>query len=128
MCKTPYYKILSIIDSILSKTESHVNNLVLVVNENFHLMRMENSTNASTAIEFLNNLSGDPNKAFEILKKMKSILQKWGEVEVLRDEDKVFYFELMYDGVVNNFKTDPAALLYLDVLLIEVSSMTEGDS
>ena len=76
MYKTAFARIKCIIDGYLSSTESHIHNLVLVVNEDLHLVNNQKSVHAKSNLDFLFNLSGDPIKAYHIIKNMKSILQK----------------------------------------------------
>lgn len=125
---TPFNRILRVIDCYLARTESHINNLVLVVNEELHLVQKGKAVLASGDLYFLYNLAADPYKASQIMKKMKSVLYKWNDVAVLRTESKDFYFELMCDAVAHNFREDTAALFYVDRLILDISSLIEDDN
>lgn len=125
---TPFNRILWVIDCYLARVESHINNLVLVVNEELHLVQEGKSLLVNSDLYFLYNLAADPYKASQIMRKMKSVLQKWKDVAVLGNENKDFYFELMYDAVTHNFKTDTAALFYVDRLILEISTLIEDDN
>ncbi len=124
---TPFNRILRVIDCYLARTESHINNLVLVVNEELHLVQKGKAVLASGDLYFLYNLAADPYKASQIMKKMKSVLYKWNDVAVLRTESKDFYFELMCDAVTHNFREDTAALFYVDRLILDISTLIEDD-
>jgi hypothetical protein len=54
---------------------------------------------------------------------MFQILQKWGKVNVLRNEDKEFYFQLLRDGVTHKFKADTTTLLYIELLIAQISEL-----
>lgn len=125
---TPFNRILRVIDCYLARTEAHINNLVLVVNEELHLIQEGKTVLASEDLYFLYNLAADPYKASEIMKKMKSVLYKWNDVAVLRTESKDFYFELMCDAVTHNFREDTTALFYVDRLILDISSLIEDDN
>ena len=125
---TPFNRILRVIDCYLARTEAHINNLVLVVNEELHLIQEGKTVLASGDLYFLYNLSADPNRASQIMKKMKSVLYNWNDVAVLRTENKDFYFELMYDAVTHTFRQDTAALFYVDRLILDISSLIEDDN
>lgn len=128
MHSTSFNRILHVIDCYLSKTESHINNLVLVVNEELHLVQEGKTVHAIGDLYFLYNLAADPYKASQIMMKMKSVLYKWNDVVVLRNENKEFYFELMYDAVTHDFREDNAALFYVDRLIQNISSLIEDDN
>jgi|SRR5688572_23208296 len=128
MYKTAFQRIKCIIDGYLSSTESHVQNLVLVVTEDLHLVNNQKSVHAKSNLDFLFNLSGDPIKAYQVIKKMKSILQKLDKGGLLRNEDKEFYFELLRDGAIHNFRNDSAALVYVEQLILEISNLIEDDN
>ena len=100
MYKTAFERIKCLINGYLSSTESHIRNLVLIVNEDLHLVNNQKSLHAKSNLDFLLNLSGDPIKAYHVIKKMKSILQNLDNVVLLGNENKDFYFELMKDGVI----------------------------
>ena len=128
MYKTKFERLKCIIDGYLSSTESHIRNLVLVVNEDLHLVNNQKSVHAKSNLDFLFNLSGDPIKAYNIIKIMRSILQKLDNVSLLGNEKKEFYFELMRDGVIHNFKEDSAALVNVEQLIMEISTLIEDDN
>jgi hypothetical protein len=128
MYKTPFDRLKCLIDGYLSSTESHIRNLVLIVNEDLHLVNTHKSLHAKSKLDFLFNLSDDPIKAYHIIKSMKSILQKLDSAGLLRKESKEFYFGLMYDGVIHNFKEDSAALVYVEQLILEISNLIEDDN
>lgn len=124
----PFNRILRVMDCYLARTEAHINNLVLVVNDELHLVQKGKSVLASGDLYFLYNLAADPNKASQIMKKMKSVLFKWNDVAVLRTENKEFYFEVMYDAVTHTFRQDTAALFYVDRLILDISNLIEDDN
>ena len=128
MYKSRFARIKCLVDGYLSSTESHIRNLVLIVNEDLHLVIIQKSLHAKSNLDFLFNLSGDPIKAYHVIKKMKSILQNLDNVCLLGKESKEFYFELMKDGVIHNFKNDPAAFSYIDQLINTVSKLIEDDN
>ena len=128
MYKTACERIKCIIDGYLFTTESHIHNLLLVVNEDLHLVNTRKSVVAKSNLDFLFNLSGDPIKAYHIIKCIKSILQKLDKVGLLGNEKKEFYFELMDDGVIHNFRNDSAALVYMEKLIMEISTLIEDDN
>ena len=128
MYKTACERIKCIIDGYLFTTESHIHNLLLVVNEDLHLVNTRKSVVAKSNLDFLFNLSGDPIKAYHIIKSIKSILQKLDNVGLLGNEKKEFYFELMDDGVIHNFRKDSAALIYVERLITEISNLIEDNN
>jgi len=128
MYNSPLERIKCVVDGYLSSTESHIHNLVLVINQDLHLVKGQNSLHAKSNLDFLFNLSGDPIKAYHVIKKMKSILQNLDNVSLLGNENKEFYFGLIYDGVIHNFKNDSDALVYMDQLIITVSKLIEDDN
>lgn len=128
MYNSPFQRLKCIIDGYLSITELHIRNLVLIVNKDLHLITNQNSLHAKSNLDFLFNLSTNPIKAYQVIKKMKSILQKLDSVALLGNENKEFYFELMYDGVIHNFKNDSAAQVYANLLIIQTSNLIEEDN
>jgi hypothetical protein len=128
MYNSRFARIKCVVDGYLSSTESHIRNLVLIVNEDLHLVNNQKSVQAKSKLDFLFNLSADPNKAYQVIKKMKSILEKLDKVGLLGNENKEFYFELMYNGVIQNFRNDSDALVYIDKLIITVSKLIEDDN
>jgi len=128
MYKTACERIKCIIDGYLFTTESHIHNLLLVVNEDLHLVNTRKSVVAKSNLDFLFNLSGDPIKAYHIIKSIKSILQKLDNVGLLGNENKEFYFELLRDGIIHNFRNDSAALVYMEKLIMEISTLIEDDN
>ena len=128
MYKTPFDRIKCIIDGYLASTESHIHNLVLIVNSDLHLVNNGKSVHANGKLDFLFNLSSDPHRAYQIIRKIRSILERWQEVQLLRNENKEFYFELIKDGMVYYFPNDIGALSYSERLITEVSNLIEDDS
>ena len=128
MYNTAFQRLKCVIDGYLSITELHIRNLVLVVNKDLHLITNQNSLHAKSNLDFLFYLSSDPIKAYHVVKKMKSILQKFDNVGLLGNENKEFYFELMYEGVIHNFKDDSAALVYVEQLILEISNLIKDDT
>lgn len=120
---TPFNRILRMIDYYLAKAETHTKNLVLVVNEELHLVQSNLTVHASMELYFLFNLASEPYKASQIMKKMKSVLESWNDVVALRNESEDFYFELMSDAVAHNFRDDTTALIYVDRLVQEISNV-----
>ena len=128
MYNSRFARIKCVVDGYLSSTEWHIRNLVLIVNEDLHLVNNQKSVHAKSNLDFLFNFSGDPIKAYHVIKKMKSILQTLDDVGLLGNENKDFYFELMKDGVIHNFKEDSAALVYVEQLILEISNLIEDDN
>lgn len=124
----PFNRILRVLECYLAKTEAHINNLLLVVNEELHLVQDGKTVHAIGDLYFLYNLTADPYKASQIMLKMKLVLYKWNDVVVLKNENKEFYFELMYDAVAHNFREDTVALFYVDRLIQDISSLIEDDN
>ena len=128
MYKTKFERLKCVINGYLSSTESHIRNLVLIVNEDLHLVINQKSLHARSNLDFLFNLSTDPTKAYHVIKKMKSILQNLDNVGLLGNENKEFYFELIRDGVIHSFKEDSAALIYVERLIKEISILIEDNN
>jgi hypothetical protein len=128
MYNSPFARIKCVVDGYHSSTASHIKNLVLVINGDLHLVNSQKSVHAKSNLDFLFNLSGDPIKAYNIIKSIKSILQKLDDVGLLGNEKKEFYFELMDDGVNHNFRNDSTALIYVERLIKEISILIEDNN
>ena len=74
MFKTPLERIKCVVEGYLRQTESHIVNLILVIREGLHLVKADKSINLNSALDFLFNLSSDPHKAYQTIKKIRSIL------------------------------------------------------
>ena len=127
MYNSPFARIKCVVDGYLSSTESHIHNLVLVINQDLHLVKGQNSLHAKSNLGFLFNLSDDPTKAYLIVKKLESMLAKINATG-LNNENETFYFHLMHDALVHNFKKDPSALLYLQQLISNISIVIKDDN
>ncbi len=112
----------------LTQTVSHLNNMFLVVNDDLHLVKHKNEIHASNNHDFLLNLRDNPYRAYRMIRDMYLVLQKWGKVDVLRNESKEFYFQLLRDGVINKFKGDASAFLYIDLLIAKISELLEDEN
>lgn len=112
----------------LTLTVSHLNKVFLVVNDDLHLVKHRNKVLASNDHDFLLNLRDNPYRAYRVIRDMYSLLQNWGRVDVLRNEDKDFYFQLLRDGVTHKFKADSTALLYIELLIAQISELIEDEN
>lgn len=128
MSPSSYDKISLVLSRYLTLTVSHLNKVFLVVNDDLHLVKHRNKVLASNNHEFLLNLRDNPYRAYRVIRDMYSLLQNWGRVDVLRYEDKDFYFQLLRDGVTHKFKADTAALLYIELLIAQISELIEDEN
>lgn len=112
----------------LTLTVSHLNKVFLVINDDLHLVKHRNKVLASNDHDFLLNLRDNPYRAYRVIRDLYSLLQNWGRVDVLRNEDKDFYFQLLKDGVTHKFKADAAALLYIELLIAQITELIEDEN
>lgn len=127
MFPSSYDRISLVLGRYLTLTVSHLNKVFLVVNDDLHLVKHSNKVLASNDHDFLLNLRDNPYRAYRVIRDMYSLLQNWGRVDVLRNEDKDFYFQLLRDGVKHKFKADNAALLYIELLIAQISELIEKE-
>lgn len=128
MSPSSYDKISLVLGRYLTLTVSHLNKVFLVVNDDLHLVKHRNKVLASNDHDFLLNLRDNPYRAYRVIRDMYSLLQNWGRVDVLRNEDKDFYFQLLRDGVTHRFKADTTALLYIELLIAHISELIEDEN
>lgn len=128
MSLSSYDKISLVLGRYLTLTVSHLNKVFLVVNDDLHLVKHRNKVLASNDHDFLLNLRDNPYRAYRVIRDMYSLLQNWGRVDVLRNEDKDFYFQLLRDGVTHKFKADSTALLYIELLIAQISELIEDEN
>lgn len=128
MSPSLYDKISLVLGRYLTLTVSHLNKVFLVVNDDLHLVKHKNKVLARNDHDFLLNLRDNPYRAYRVIRDMYSLLQNWGRVDVLRNEDKDFYFQLLRDGVTHKFKADTTALLYIELLIAQISELIEDEN
>lgn len=113
-------KILRILNKHSCQVESHVRNLELVVSDRLHLIRKKGGVTSCHNLKFLHNLSGDPIKALQILRRVRLCLEKWAFIDCLNNEGREWYFSIMKDCVRNNFRHDFVASEFIDRMIYEI--------
>ncbi len=126
MHSSSYLNICQAIDYHYFKIQKHILYLSVVVSPNCHLIHAEGKIVMSTRLSFLHNLSGEPYKAYKIIKRIYFVLVGIGEISCLIDEDSEFYFDLIRDSVRCNFSNDFSAMAFASIIIELAKTHTEN--
>lgn len=107
--------------------EKLLTSLVFVIGNNLHLTLNKENHFLCTRVNNLHNLNTDPKKALKIVCLIKRILDDC-KTNGKTNENKEFYLEMINHHVKNEFLGDPAAVLFIEYVLEELSLLIDDDN